>query len=861
MAEVTVKQLAEVVGAPADRLLKQMHEAGLSQTSVDDLVSDEEKQTLLSYLRRSHGESNGEPKKITLQRKEVSTLKLATGQGRGKTINVEVRKKKVYAKRETVAEIQPPPPPPPLQQVVAAPAAEERSARDRIADEVQLKKQEEEHLRLIEESRQRDEEERRKAEELRAREAQKVTQAEPGVAAVGVEPAKPHKEMVAPPVVERAKVGPAEVKDDRARPRGKIKEKEKVPVVLKGARGTLSLDEDDRGGYRRGKKTPSRSGRGRSAQQHGFAKPTEIVSREVAIPPTITVSDLAQKMSIKASELIKAMIKMGTMATINQVIDQDVAAILAEELGHKVKLLSDSALEDELTASLLIEGEAVTRAPVVTVMGHVDHGKTSLLDHIRKTRVASGEAGGITQHIGAYHVETARGMITFLDTPGHAAFTAMRARGAKLTDIVVLVVAADDGVMPQTEEAIQHARAAEVPMVVAITKVDKTSADPERVQNELVRYGVVPEAWGGDTQFVQVSAHTGQGIDELLEAILLQAELLELSAVQSAPGRGVVIESRLDKNRGPIVTMLVQNGTLRKGDMVLAGPYYGRVRAMLDETGHQTDAAGPSLPVELLGFDGTPDAGESFVVVSDEKKAREVAFFRQGKYREVKLSRQPAMQRMEDMFESMQAGEVKTLNVVLKTDVRGSLEAIQSALADIGTDEVQVRVISGGVGGISETDASLAMASKAVLFGFNVRADAKARKIIEEGGVDLRYYSVIYDLLDDVRQALTGMLAPKFREQILGVAEVRDVFHSPKFGQIAGCMVIEGMVYRNKPIRVLRDRVVIYEGELESLRRFKEDASEVRSGTECGIGVKNYNDVRVGDLIEVYEKHQLAPSL
>ncbi|HQN41239.1 MAG TPA: translation initiation factor IF-2, partial [Pseudomonadales bacterium] len=711
--------------------------------------------------------------------------------------------------------------------------------------------------------REREEEARKEAEALRAREAERAASTTTETDAAGVKPEQPAQPIKtdAEAAAARAKTKPVEVKDERARPRSKVKEKEKPAAQIKGARGTLSFDEDDRAGFRRGgKKIPGKNGRGRFAQ-HAFAKPTETLTREVGIPPTITVADLAQKMSIKAGELIKVMMKMGTMATINQVIDQDVAAIVAEELGHKVKLLSDSALEDELTASLSIEGEAVTRAPVVTVMGHVDHGKTSLLDHIRKTRVASGEAGGITQHIGAYHVETARGMVTFLDTPGHAAFTAMRARGAKLTDIVVLVVAADDGVMPQTEEAIQHARAAEVPIVVAITKVDKATADPERVQNELVRHGVIPEEWGGDTQFVQVSAHTGQGIDELLEALLLQSEILELTAVPSAPGRGVVVESRLDKGRGSVVTMLVQNGTLRKGDMVLAGPYYGRVRAMMDEAGRPTEAAGPSLPVEVLGFDGTPDAGESFVVVSDEKKAREVALFRQGKYREVKLSRQPAMPRMEEMFESLQAGEVKTLNVVLKADVRGSLEAIQSALADIGTDEVQVRVISGGVGGISETDATLALASKAVLFGFNVRADAKARKIIEEGGVDLRYYSVIYDLLDDVRQALAGMLAPRFREQILGVAEVREVFHSPKFGQIAGCMVIEGVVHRNKPIRVLRDRVVIYEGELESLRRFKEDASEVRSGTECGIGVKNYNDVRAGDLIEVYEKHQIAPTL
>jgi len=584
------------------------------------------------------------------------------------------------------------------------------------------------------------------------------------------------------------------------------------------------------------------------------------VVREVVIGETITVAELAQKMSVKAAEVIKYMFKNGTMVTINQVLDQDTASIVAEDMGHKVKQVRESDLEDKLVESLAHEGEEVSRAPVVTVMGHVDHGKTSLLDYIRRAKVASGEAGGITQHIGAYHVETDRGMVTFLDTPGHAAFTAMRARGAKATDIVILVVAADDGVMPQTEEAIQHAKAAGVPVVVAINKMDKEDADPDRIKNDLAARDVIPEEWGGDTMFVPVSAKAGTGIEELLEAVLLQAEVLELKAQPSAPGRGVVVESRLDKGRGPVATVLVQNGTLRQGDVVLAGVNYGRVRAMLDENGQPIKEAGPSIPVEILGLDGTPDAGDELNVVVDEKKAREVALFRQGKFREIKLARQHSA-KLENMFESMGQDEKKTLNIVLKADVRGSLEALQGSLVDLGNDEVQVKIVSGGVGGITETDANLALASNAVIFGFNVRADATARKIVESEGLDLRYYSVIYEIIDDVKKALSGMLGSDVREQILGVAEVRDVFRSPKFGAVAGCMVIEGTVYRNRPIRVLREDVVIYEGELESLRRFKDDVGEVRNGMECGIGVKNYNDVRPGDRIEVFERVQVQRSL
>jgi translation initiation factor IF-2 len=573
------------------------------------------------------------------------------------------------------------------------------------------------------------------------------------------------------------------------------------------------------------------------------------------------VGDLAQQMAVKAGEVIKELMNLGVMANINQVLDQDTATLVVEELGHRVVLKSAEELEERLEETLASqEGTPEPRAPVVTVMGHVDHGKTSLLDYIRKSRVASGEAGGITQHIGAYHVETDKGMITFLDTPGHAAFTAMRARGAKSTDIVVLVVAADDGVMPQTEEAIQHARAAGVPVVVAVNKIDKEAADPERVKTELAAKDVIPEDWGGDTQFMPVSAHTGQGIDELLDALLLQSELLELTAPADVPASGIVIESRLDKGRGAVASLLIQQGTLRQGDIVLAGLQYGRVRAMLDENGNQIKEAGPSLPVEVLGLDGTPDAGDPVVALESEKKAREVADFRQEKMRSSKLARQQAA-KLDNMFETMTAGSVETLNLIIKADVRGSFEALQGALADLGNEEVKVNIVSGGVGGISETDISLAITSSAIIIGFNARADTKARGMAENEGVEIRYYNVIYDLIDDVRAALSGMLSPEMREEIVGIAEVRDVFRSPKFGLIAGCMVTEGTVYRSKPIRVLRDNVVIYEGELESLRRFKDDANEVRNGTECGIGVKNYTDVKVGDLIEVFEVNEIARSL
>ncbi|MDI2593724.1 translation initiation factor IF-2 [Pseudomonas sp. N3-W] len=841
MTQVTVKQLADEVKTPVERLLQQMREAGLPHTAAEEHVTDSEKQSLLTHLKSSHKAKVEEPRKITLQRKTTSTLRVAGS----KSISVEVRKKKVFVQR----------------------SPEEIEAE---------RKRELEERRAVENAA------RQKAEEEAKRRAEEEARRQPAAAQNATTDAVAAPAAVAEPVRESAPVAAAPApsadvrnkQNEQRRPdkpraddnnrrgsgdgerknaphRASVKEKAPAPRV---APRTTDEESD---GFRRG-------GRGKAKLKkrnaHGFQSPTGPVVREVKIGETITVGDLAQQMSVKAAEIIKFMFKLGTPATINQVLDQETAQLVAEELGHKVTLVSDTALEDSLAESLKFEGETFSRAPVVTVMGHVDHGKTSLLDYIRRAKVAAGEAGGITQHIGAYHVETDRGMVTFLDTPGHAAFTAMRARGAKATDIVILVVAADDGVMPQTIEAVQHAKAAGVPLVVAVNKIDKPGADLDRIRSELSVHGVTSEEWGGDTPFVSVSAKVGTGVDELLEAVLLQAEVLELKATPSAPGRGVVVESRLDKGRGPVATVLVQDGTLRQGDMVLVGSNYGRVRAMLDENGKPIKEAGPSIPVEILGLDGTPDAGDEMSVVADEKKAREVALFRQGKFREVKLARAHAG-KLENIFENMGQEEKKTLNIVLKSDVRGSLEALNGALNGLGNDEVQVRVVGGGVGGITESDANLALASNAVLFGFNVRADAGARKIVEQEGLDMRYYNVIYDIIEDVKKALTGMLGSDVRENILGTAEVRDVFRSPKFGAIAGCMVIEGVVHRNRPIRVLREDIVIFEGELESLRRFKDDASEVRAGMECGIGVKSYNDVKAGDKIEVYEKVQVARSL
>jgi len=842
MTQVTVKELATVVDTPVERLLQQMREAGLPHTAAEQVVTDIEKQALLTHLKSGHKAKVEEPRKITLQRKTTSTLRVAGS----KSISVEVRKKKVFVQRSP-EEIE---------------AERKRELDERRAVENAARQKAEEEAK------------RRAEEEARSQPAPLQSTGTDAVAAPAPAPAVVAEPVREAPVMAAAPAADARKKDEQRRPdkprsddnsrrgsgdgdrknaphRASVKEKAPAPRV---APRTTDEESDS---FRRG-------GRGKAKLKkrnaHGFQSPTGPVIRDVAIGETITVGELSAQMSVKAAEVIKFMFKMGTPVTINQVLDQETAQLIAEELGHKVKLVSDNALEDSLAESLKFEGEAFSRAPVVTVMGHVDHGKTSLLDYIRRAKVAAGEAGGITQHIGAYHVETDRGMVTFLDTPGHAAFTAMRARGAKATDIVILVVAADDGVMPQTIEAVQHAKAAGVPLVVAVNKIDKPGADLDRIRSELSVHGVTSEEWGGDTPFVSVSAKVGTGVDELLEAVLLQAEVLELKATPSAPGRGVVVESRLDKGRGPVATVLVQDGTLRQGDMVLVGSNYGRIRAMLDENGKSIKEAGPSIPVEILGLDGTPDAGDELSVLADEKKAREVALFRQGKFREVKLARAHAG-KLENIFENMGQEEKKTLNIVLKSDVRGSLEALQGALNGLGNDEVQVRVVGGGVGGITESDANLALASNAVLFGFNVRADAGARKIVEQEGLDMRYYNVIYDIIEDVKKALTGMLGSDVRENILGIAEVRDVFRSPKFGAIAGCMVLEGVVHRNRPIRVLRDDIVIFEGELESLRRFKDDMSEVRAGMECGIGVKSYNDVKAGDKIEVFEKVQVARSL
>ena len=891
MAQVTVQQLAEVVGASVERLLTQMKEAGLPHGEAEQAVSDEDKQTLLAYLKRSHGESTEAPKRITLKRKKLSTLRTSGSQGK-KTVNVEVRKKRTYVKRDpadlvaeatatddqellaqeaavedvTASEAEEAAPAP----VAEAPAVEVKPAEP----EYEIEAEPEEDLANLDPEILR----QRAAQRRMAKEAEEAAARQAAIAARKAEEERQKQEILeqgkdksgdkAADTVKRPKrlheaPTTSTAEEQRRKQRGKLGRN--APAGRGKQRGhNLSLSDLDaaesglsrrRGGRKRIKATHEEH------SKHGFEMPTERKVHEVEIADMITVAGLAQQMSVKSGEVIKELMKLGVMATINQLIDQDTASLVVEELGHSVKLISADALEEKLEETLSQhEGTEEPRAPVVTVMGHVDHGKTSLLDYIRKSRVASGEAGGITQHIGAYHVETDHGMISFLDTPGHAAFTAMRARGAKSTDIVILVVAADDGVMPQTEEAVQHARAAGVPLIVAINKMDKEGADPERVKNELSAKEVIPEDWGGDTQFIEVSAQTGDGINALLDAILLQAEVLELTAARDVPAQGIVIESRLDKGRGPVASLLVQNGTLRQGDVVLAGLQFGRVRAMLDENGQPIEEAGPSIPVEVLGLDGTPDAGDLFAAVESEKRARELADFRQEKTRDTKLKRQQAA-KLDNMFESMTAGEKKTLNVVVKADVRGSLEAIQTALLDLGNEEVQVNIVTGGVGGITETDVNLAMTSSAVIFGFNVRADNAARRMVEKEGVDLRYYNVIYDLIDDVKQALTGMLPPELREEIVGIAEVRDVFRSPKFGQIAGCMVIEGTVYRSKPIRVLRDNVVIYQGELESLRRFKDDASEVRNGTECGIGVKNYTDVKVGDLIEVFEVKEIARSL
>lgn len=887
MTKVSIETLAQEINTPVETLLQQFADAGMSKKA-SDTVTQNEKEALLAHLNPQKG-----PTKLTLQRKTHSTLNVPSSGGKSKEVKVEVRKKRTFVKQDPAviaAEQQ-------QARLEAEKKAQEEKARLEAeakakleADEKKRKEKEqeenlkqaalakanaekdvsldpkakkaaEEKVRLEAEAnelkRKVEEENRRKLEEeakRMAEEARKLAEQYNDTANAQERGTEDEDYHLTTSVYARAAEddNDREVESGRERGRGS-----KVSKQKKGSKLSESKAEREEA------RAITRSGhkkKGKSSIQQSFTKPAQAVNRDVVIGETVTVAELANKMAVKGSEVIKTMMKMGAMATINQVIDQETAQLVAEEMGHKVVLRRENELEESLMSDRDTGADKVSRAPVVTIMGHVDHGKTSLLDYIRKAKVASGEAGGITQHIGAYHVKTPNGAITFLDTPGHAAFTSMRARGAKATDIVVLVVAADDGVMPQTIEAIQHAKAANVPVVVAVNKIDKPEADPERVKGELAQYGIMSEDWGGDSQFVHVSAKAGTGIDELLEAILLQAEVLELTGFDTGMASGVVIESFLDKGRGPVATVLVQSGTLRKGDIVLCGFEYGRIRAMRNELGKDVSEAGPSIPVEILGLSGVPSAGDEATVVRDEKKAREVALYRQGKFRDVKLARQQKA-KLENMFTNMTEGDVSELNIVLKADVQGSVEAISDALLKLSTDEVKVKIIGSGVGGITETDASLAAASNAIILGFNVRADASARKVIESENLDLRYYSVIYDLIDEVKMAMSGMLAPEYKQEIIGLAEVRDVFKSPKFGAIAGCMVTEGVVKRHNKIRVLRDNVVIYEGELESLRRFKDDVNEVRNGMECGIGVRNYNDVRVGDMIEVFETIEIKRTI
>ncbi|WP_448566079.1 translation initiation factor IF-2 [Thalassotalea ganghwensis] len=889
MADVTVEELAKQVGTPVEKLVGQLATIGMTK-SPNDSVTQQEQQALLEHLKKQHGdETSAQPSKMTLSRKKKSTLVLGSG-SKAKSVQVEVRKKRTYVKRSELEE----------QQLAEEKAKAEAEAKAKAEAEAKAKAEAEAKAKAEAEAKAKAEAEAKakakaeaeakakaKAKESANQNADKSEKTEK-VASTESEEAKrlrliAEKEAEAKAEAEAKKAAEAARKlaeENEARWKAQEAERkahENDVVHLTSSKYAQeaedAVDSEGEGNRRRRKKKAAQDknaklakGKGKKtlsapqSLQHGFKKPVETKLQEVRIGETISVAELANKMSVKGAEVVKVMFKMGAMATINQVIDQETAALVAEEMGREVVLVKENALEEAVLSDRGEAGEAITRAPVVTIMGHVDHGKTSLLDYIREAKVAAGEAGGITQHIGAYHVETGHGMITFLDTPGHAAFTAMRSRGAKATDIVVIVVAADDGVMPQTIEAIQHAKASEAPIIIAVNKMDKETADPDRVKTELSQHDVIPEDWGGDVQFVQVSAKTGLGIDDLLDAILLQAEVLELSAVVDKMASGVVVESKLDKGRGPVATILVQEGTLNQGDIVLCGLEYGRVRAMRDELGKSITSAGPSIPVEILGLSGVPQSGDEATVVRDEKKAREVALYRQGKYRDVKLARQQKA-KLENMFSDMAEGDVSEVNVVLKSDVQGSLEAISDSLVKLSTDEVKVKIIGSGVGGITETDATLAAASNAIVVGFNVRADASARKVIESENLDLRYYSVIYQLIDEVKQAMSGMLAPEFKQEIIGLAEVRDVFKSPKIGAIAGCMVTEGIIKRSAPIRVLRDNVVIYEGELESLRRFKDDVQEVRNGTECGIGVKNYNDVKVGDQIEVFETVEVQRTL
>jgi translation initiation factor IF-2 len=867
MAEVTVAQFAEVLKVPVDRLLVQLDQAGIQVNGPDDHISDDAKLELLTHLRRSHGEteqnSDAAPRRITLRRKTQSELKLASVQGRARTVNVEVRTKRTYIKRDVLQE----------------------QARKQH-DEVEQKRREAEEAERLEQERL--EQERREHERLEAENRRRIGEEE-AARKRALDEARREAEQRAEADAQRERDREREERERHSREAARVNEPAPVPVAAPPAppkakdmpparpagghrppaaaddkhtrygREELHVASDVSSRIKKRRPLNSRTVRGAGEARHGFERPTAPVVREVTVPETITVAELAQKLAVKAPALIKTLMNLGIMATINQPLDQAPAVLVVEEMGHTAKPMQEAQIEADLQGAGVAQTDLEARPPVVTVMGHVDHGKTSLLDYIRRAKVAAGEAGGITQHVGAYHVETPKGVITFIDTPGHAAFTAMRARGAKATDVVILVVAADDGVMPQTLEAIQHARAAGVPIVVAVNKIDKNGADPDRVRHELSKQEVIPEEWGGQNMFVNVSAHTGEGIDALLEAVLLQAEVLELRASRTGLASGVVIESSVEKGRGAVATVLVKKGTLRLGDPIIAGTEFGRVRALFDETGKAVEDAPPSMPVVVLGLSGAPNAGEEILVLESERKAREVATYRQSKSRDVKLARQAT--RSEDVFSQLGEGKAGSVAVVIKGDVQGSVEALRESLEKLSTTEVQVKLIASGIGGITVSDVQLAAASKALIIGFNVRADSGARDAMKETGVEVRYYSIIYEVIDDVRQMMTGLLQPEIKEQIVGVAQVRDVFRSSKFGVVAGCLVIEGAVKRNNPIRVLRDNVVIFEGALESLRRFKDDVGEVRAGTECGIGVKNYQDVRVGDQIECFARVEVARTL
>jgi translation initiation factor IF-2 len=943
METKNVKEFAEELGLDVQRLLDQLQQAGVEKKSAEDGITAKDKAQLLAFLKRQHGE--GGSGKITLTRKETTALRATDAQGRARTVQVEVRKKRVLVNRDellakakeeqakleaalkatktvesapsarsapSAETISPVPAETTEPEMVEVTASEERAA---VAQEVTTSKpparaaapeappvaeskatepppapEPERTTTPLEPSKpkpqpsatsilppeeiaRREAEARRQAElrarqeaDLRAKRERELARQARAQAQLREDAAKAKEAAAATAEAAPATAKPAteerptlhKVKDKEK----KVEKKAEERAPKRGGLKVRALDDGSAGwkGGGKGGKAGKRAARGTEARSQQFQAPTEPIVREVHVPETLTVAELAHKMAVKATEVIKTMMKMGIMATINQVIDQETAMIVVEEMGHKAvpaRLDEPDAFLEEVGAQ---HYEEKPRPPVVTVMGHVDHGKTSLLDYIRRTKVAAGEAGGITQHIGAYHVETPRGTITFLDTPGHEAFTAMRARGAQATDIVVLVVAADDGVMPQTREAIHHAKAAGVPIIVAVNKIDKPEAKPERVRQELVAEGVIPEEYGGDTMFYNVSAKAGLGIDDLLEGILLQAEVLELKAPVEGPAKGIVLEARLDKGRGPVASVLVQSGTLRKGDVVLVGSTWGRVRAMLDETGKPVDSAGSSMPVEILGLEDVPQAGEEFVVLPDERKAREIALYRQGKFREVKLAKQQAL-KLENLFDQMSEGEVKTLPIIIKADVQGSLEALKQSLEKLSTNEVKVQVIHGAVGGISESDVNLAQASNAIIIGFNVRSDASARKLAESYGVDIRYYNIIYDAVDEIKAALSGMLSPERKEEIIGLAEVRQVFRVPKVGTVAGCYVLEGTIKRGARVRVLRDNVVIHEGELDSLKRFKEDVREVKAGYECGLSVKGYNDIREGDQIEVFEVREVARTL